>query len=118
MSSSSIDDGMRSPASVDASRRTAARAVGIASTSLSVVGILPVVLVFALGMMVDPSAAWLLFLALPFSALLGAIGVVVGLVGAVFGYRAGSGYLWPVIGPVLGGGELLFALVFFAGGFS
>ena len=107
--SSSMDGDKTSPTTVDGSRRTAARVVGIASTALSTVGILPVVFVFALGMMVDPSAAWLFVLALPFSALLGGIAVVLGIIGAVFATRAGGGYLWPVIGLVLGGGQLLWA---------
>lgn len=97
-------------------RRRRALGCGIAATAVALVGVLPTAIVFVLGSTVDPNYGWLLFLTLPIAVFLGAIGVVVGIVGIVLARTDGGGYAWPVVGVVLGAIQLIPAAAFLTGG--
>lgn len=118
MSSSITDSAETSPTAIDASRRGAAIAWGGTAAAVSLVGVLPIIAFWILGPTADPDYGWLLFFTLPFSLLLGAIGVVLGIVGTVFARRAGNGYLWPVTGLVLGVAPIVFGVAYFSGTLS
>ena len=91
---------------------------GITSTILSTIGIVPLIVVFILGATVDPNYGWLLFVCIPFSLLAGGLGVVFGIIGVFAARDTQQRSVWPTIGVLIGGVQLLYAMIFFSGALS
>lgn len=83
---------------------------------MALVGIMPTLIVVVLASTADPNYGWLLFVTMPIAVLLGAIALVLGVIGIVIARIDRGGYAWPIVGTVLGAAQLFPAIALLAGG--
>lgn len=83
---------------------------------MAVAGLLPIAIVWVLAASVDPLYGWLAFIVLPLAVIFGAIAVVLGVIGLVFARTDRGGYVWPIVGLILGAAQIVPAVAFLAGG--
>ncbi|WP_434809874.1 hypothetical protein [Microbacterium sp. bgisy189] len=81
---------------------TAQRAWGVVAVIVACLSIVPGIAVLALTATVDENFVWFLFAALPIAILGGALAAVLGIVGLVIAFTRKAGYVWPIVGTVLG----------------
>ncbi|MDX2377328.1 hypothetical protein M4I32_11010 [Microbacterium sp. LRZ72] len=91
---------------------------GIAAVVTAVVGLLPSLFILLLAVTVSPDAPWFLFFTLPIAVLLATFAVIFAVVGLILGIRRRTGFVWPVIGIVLGLAICVAILGLFAGWYS
>ncbi|CAL4859057.1 MULTISPECIES: hypothetical protein [Microbacterium] len=92
----------------------AQRAWGIAAVVIVVLSVLPTLLVLILVATVDEQYAWLLIVTFAVLVAGGSAAMLAGLVGVVFAAIRRRGFLWPVIGTVLGIGLVAVASLILA----
>ncbi|WP_053386488.1 hypothetical protein [Leucobacter japonicus] len=91
---------------------------GLAATIVSAAGILPIAIVILLMVTVDQNYGWLLLIVMPLSALIGAVGAVLGIVALCFAISARRTYAWPITGIVLGAVQVIAIIGLLTGAWS
>jgi hypothetical protein len=76
---------------------------GIVAVIFGLVGLLPSLLIFMIGLMPDMQMIfWLLIVTIPIFGIGGAIALILGVIGIIVGVKRRTRYVWSVIGVVLG----------------
>lgn len=76
---------------------------GIVAVILGLVGLLPSLVIFLIGLMPDMQMIfWLLIVTIPILGIGGVIALILGVIGIIVGVRRRTRYVWSIIGVVLG----------------
>lgn len=77
--------------------------LGIVAVVLGLVGLLPSLGIFLIGLLPDMQMIfWLLIVTIPILGIGGLLALVLGVIGIIVGVRRGARYVWSIIGVVLG----------------
>jgi hypothetical protein len=83
--------------------RRRADVLGIVAVILGLVGLLPSLAIFLIGLLPDMQMIfWLLIVTLPILGIAGVIALILGVIGIIVGVRRRTRYVWSIIGVVLG----------------
>jgi hypothetical protein len=86
-----------------ATPRRRADVLGIVSVILGLLGVLPSLVIFLIGLTPDMQMIfWLLIVTIPILGIGGVIALILGVIGIIVGVRRGTRYVWSIIGVVLG----------------
>jgi hypothetical protein len=90
-------------AAAPAPRRRRADVLGIVAVILALVGILPSLVIFLIGLLPEMQMIfWLLIVTIPILGIGGVIALILGAIGIIVGVRRRSRYVWSIIGVALG----------------
>lgn len=90
-------------ATAPAAPRRRADVLGIVAVILALVGLLPSLIVFLIGIAPEMQMIfWLLIVTLPILGIGGVIALILGVIGIIVGVRRGTKIVWSIIGVVLG----------------
>jgi hypothetical protein len=90
-------------ASAPAPSRRRADVPGIVSVIIGVLGVLPSLVIFLIGLTPDMQMIfWLLIVTIPILGVGGVIALILGVIGIIVGVRRRTRYVWSIIGVVLG----------------
>ncbi len=83
--------------------RRRADVLGIVSVIIGVLGVLPSLVIFLIGLTPDMQMIfWLLIVTIPILGIGGVIALILGVIGIIVGVRRRTRYVWSIIGVVLG----------------
>ncbi|WP_251454873.1 hypothetical protein [Microbacterium sp. Marseille-Q6648] len=90
-------------ATAPAAPRRRADVLGIVAVILALVGLLPSLIIFLIGIAPEMQMIfWLLIVTLPILGIGGVIALILGVIGIIVGVRRGTKIVWSIIGVVLG----------------
>ena len=77
--------------------------LGIIAVSLGVIGLLPSLVIFLVGLLPEMQMIyWLLIVTIPILGIGGVVAVILGVVGIIVGVRRQTRYIWSIAGIALG----------------
>jgi hypothetical protein len=86
-----------------ATKRRRADVLGIVAVIFGLLGLLPSLVIFLIGLMPDMQMIfWLLIVTIPILGIGGVIALILGVIGIVVGVKRRSRYVWSIIGVALG----------------
>jgi hypothetical protein len=90
-------------AAAPAPTRRGADVLGIVAVILGLLGLLPSLVIFLIGLLPDMQMIfWLLIVTLPILGIGGVIALILGVIGIIVGVRRHTRYVWSIIGAGLG----------------
>jgi hypothetical protein len=90
-------------ATAPAAPRRRADVLGIVAVILALVGLLPSLIIFLIGIAPEMQMIfWLLIVTLPILGIGGVIALILGVIGIIVGVRRGTKIVWSIIAVVLG----------------
>lgn len=91
------------PAAAPEPRRRRVDVLGIIAVVVGLLGLLPSLVIFLIGVMPEMQMIfWLLIVTIPLLGFGGAIAVILGIIGIIVAVRRRTGFVWSIIGVVLG----------------
>jgi hypothetical protein len=83
--------------------RRRADVLGIIAVTLGIVGLLPSLAIFLIGLLPDMQMIfWLLIVTIPLLGIGGVLALILGAIGIIVGVRRRTRYVWSIVGVVLG----------------
>jgi hypothetical protein len=93
--------------------------IGVTAFVVAVVGVLPSLLIFLLGLIPGwMDIYWLMFVVLPITMFVGAVAAVLGIVALILDLRARRSPVWSILALVVGAASLVAPLGLFSGWWS
>jgi hypothetical protein len=90
--------------------------LGIVAVTLGLIGLLPSLVIFLIGLMPEMQMIfWLLIVTIPILGIGGVIALILGVIGIIVGVRRRTRYVWSIVGVVLGILMLLPIVILYVG---